>query len=82
DNLRRACADGSVSAVQALLASRVPATASTDHGYTPLHAAAAHGCSKIVSVLLNAEAQVDCVASGGVTPLMLAAMGGHRSTLE
>ncbi|CAE7710127.1 CTTNBP2 [Symbiodinium microadriaticum] len=82
DNLRKASADGAVSTVQALLASRVQATAATENGYTALHAAAAHGRSKIVSMLLNAEAQVDCTASGGVTPLMLAAMGGHKATLE
>ncbi|CAE7327315.1 clsB, partial [Symbiodinium sp. CCMP2456] len=82
DNLRKASADGAVSTVQALLASRVQATAATENGYTALHAAAAHGRSKIVPMLLNAEAQVDCTASGGVTPLMLAAMGGHKATLE
>eukprot|EP00439_Symbiodinium_sp_Y106_P074247 s72_g14.t1 len=82
DNLRKASADGAVSTVQALLASRVQATAATENGYTALHAAAAHGRSKIVPMLLNAEVQVDCTASGGVTPLMLAAMGGHKATLE
>mmetsp|Transcript_18713 Transcript_18713/g.43745 ORF Transcript_18713/g.43745 Transcript_18713/m.43745 type:complete len:218 (-) Transcript_18713:67-720(-) len=81
DNLRRACAEGSVQAVHALLKSNVDVNAETQNGYSPLHAAAAHGRSSIVSVLISNAAQVDAL-SKGVTPLMLASMGGHKPVVE
>ena len=35
-----------------------------------------------LAALYRRRLEVDCTASGGVTPLMLAAMGGHKATLE
>jgi ankyrin repeat protein len=47
------------------------------HGFTPLHAAAANGAAALVSYLLERGADPDAASDGGQTPLDLALAQGH-----
>ncbi|HEX3379479.1 MAG TPA: ankyrin repeat domain-containing protein, partial [Paraburkholderia sp.] len=51
-------------------------------GWAPLHYAAANGHDDIVKVLLDHSAYVDAGSPNGTTPLMMAARGGHVSTVK
>jgi ankyrin repeat protein len=48
----------------------------------PIHAAAVTGRLSIVRLLLDRGADIEAVAAGGFTPLMLAAGAGHSATVE
>jgi hypothetical protein len=52
----------------------------TSFGYTPLHLACKHGCDKIVSMLLDLKADVNCQTQNRDTPLHLAVRSGHNMT--
>jgi ankyrin repeat protein len=67
-------------AVEALLAKGAKVN---QPGWTALHYAAASGDDEIVRLLLARGAKVDAVspkASGGYTPMMMAAREGHDGT--
>lgn len=51
-------------------------------GWTPLHYAASIGDDAIVKMLLEASAYIDAASPNGTTPLMMAARGGHASTIN
>ena len=50
-------------------------------GWAPLHYAASVGNDEIVKMLLDASAYIDAASPNGTTPLMMAARGGHVSTI-
>ncbi|WP_081764870.1 ankyrin repeat domain-containing protein [Robbsia andropogonis] len=51
-------------------------------GWTPLHYAASTGDDTIVTILLDAHANVDARSPNDTTPLMMAARGGYASTIQ
>lgn len=52
-------------------------------GYlSPLHSAIVRGSTALVAVLLEAGADPAMMEFGGLTPLMLAARGGHVKIIE
>ncbi|MCP1117509.1 ankyrin repeat domain-containing protein [Robbsia andropogonis] len=51
-------------------------------GWTPLHYAASTGDDTIVTMLLDAHANVDARSPNDTTPLMMAARGGYASTIQ
>ena len=53
-----------------------------DRGQTPLHVAAMEGRTEVVKTLIGFGADVNVMDRGGITPLMLAAHGGHYDTSE
>lgn len=52
------------------------------HGRRPLHEASRLGRSALVTLLLGAGAQPDPRSHYGLTPLALAAQGGHLEVVE
>ena len=52
------------------------------NGDWPLHAAAAHGYTSIVRLLLRNGADVDARNNGGLTPLNMSARNGHEKTVQ
>ena len=70
---------GNVGAVKALLAKEVQVNQT---GWTALHYAASVGSDEIVKMLLEASAYIDAESTNGTTPLMMAARGGHVSTVK
>lgn len=55
----------------------------TDRSFnTALHIASSNGQAKIVPLLIRRGLAVDLKGSGGMTPLMLAAFGGHEQTVH
>lgn len=52
------------------------------HGRHPLHEASRLGRAAIMSLLLEAGAHPDPRSHYGLTPLALAAQGGHREVVE
>lgn len=71
--LHWAATDGSVEAVQALLAHGAEVNAKTKGDRTPLHQAVRYGNLTVVKLLLDNNADVNAIDRGGVTPLILAA---------
>jgi ankyrin repeat protein len=51
-------------------------------GWTPLHYAASTGDDNVVTMLLNAHADVNAKSPNDTTPLMMAARGGFASTIQ
>ena len=51
-------------------------------GWTPLHYAASTGDDNVVTILLNAHADVNAKSPNDTTPLMMAARGGFASTIQ
>ena len=74
--LVKACGDGNLSAVQALVA-RHPDLNCLAFGRTPLTNAARKGHLGIVDLLLNAGANVNCEDAKAKTPLIHACEKGH-----
>lgn len=52
------------------------------HGRRPLHEASHLGKAALVTLLLGAGAQTDPCSHYGLTPLALAAQGGHLEVVE
>lgn len=74
--LLKAARDGDKHSVKSLLTQNVPVNYKNELGQTSLMWASCNGHSAIVTMLLEAGAQVN-VLGRGMTPLMLAAMFGH-----
>jgi len=51
-------------------------------GYTPLHESVSNGRPKILQLLIDHGADVNCCANGGYTPLHLAAFTGHKDCVH
>ena len=51
-------------------------------GYTPLHESVSNGRPKVLQLLLDHGADVNCRANGGYTPLHLAAFTGHTDCVR
>ena len=82
--LHLASRSGSASLVRLLIhsggaSSRIRSSASAQ---TPLHVAAARGHAEVVSVLLDAGADIDAMDSDGVTPIAMAAASGHTAVVR
>ena len=70
---------GNLPAVEALLAKDVEVNRP---GWTALHYAAASGNNKIVQLLLDKSAYIDAESPNKMTPIMMAARGGHIYTVK
>lgn len=57
-------------------------TACGPHGRTALHAAAEAGCAAACRTLLDLGADTYCADDNGVSPLMMAAAGGHTDAVK
>ncbi|HYD80166.1 MAG TPA: ankyrin repeat domain-containing protein [Paucimonas sp.] len=79
DALMIAAWKGNLPAVRALLEREVEVNRP---GWTALHYAAANGADEIVALLLDRSAYIDAESPNKTTPLMMAAYGGHRKTVE
>ena len=51
------------------------------NGCTPLILSAAHGHTEVVAALLELRADVNAVATGGISPIISAAIGRHADTV-
>jgi ankyrin repeat protein len=80
--LHRAAEDGSLAAVEILIAAHADVNASVPHdGSTPLMVAAAGGHTDVVRALLAAKADPRRVNGDGQTALDLAQAGGHADAV-
>ncbi|CAH1270061.1 ANKHD1 [Branchiostoma lanceolatum] len=80
--LLRACEQGDLAAVQALLDQGVPVDAEDDEVVTPLQTAAAYGQDSVVRLLLMRGAALEKPNHHGWTPLLQGARNGHLSAVE
>ena len=55
---------------------------SSSRSKTALHLAAQHNYTRIIRLLLNNYAEIDCRSEGGWTPFLIAAKAGHESVVE
>ncbi|KAJ3652448.1 hypothetical protein Zmor_018410 [Zophobas morio] len=79
--LHLACQNGHMKIVKELLTN--DQMAAVDRWkLTPLHRAALKGRKKVVKVLVEAGADINCCSTDGGTPLHSAARGGHIDVLE
>ncbi|XP_035679817.1 ankyrin repeat and SAM domain-containing protein 6-like [Branchiostoma floridae] len=80
--LLRACEQGDLAAVQALLDQGVPVDVADDEDATPLQTAAAYGQDSVVRLLLMRGAALEKPNHHGWTPLLQGARNGHLSAVE
>jgi ankyrin repeat protein len=74
---------GHLTTVQALLsASEININARNIDGATALHVAAGNGKDEVVKVLIQKNADVNISTKNGWTPLMVAALHGHLTTMQ
>ncbi|XP_066290304.1 ankyrin repeat and SAM domain-containing protein 6-like isoform X1 [Branchiostoma lanceolatum] len=80
--LLRACEQGDLAAVQALLDQGVPVDVEDDEVVTPLQTAAAYGQDSVVRLLLMRGAALEKPNHHGWTPLLQGSRNGHLSAVE
>ena len=82
DDFLNAVKTGDSREVRQLLRRGVDANTTDAGGQTVLHIASRDGALEVAQVLVAAGANIDRRNKNGETPIMLAALGGHRSTVE
>jgi uncharacterized protein len=65
-----------------LLAQNANVNVAQHGGWTPLHQAAAHGQTEILTMLLQRNANVSAKSEDGRLPVDMAAEGGHKESVE
>jgi len=82
-NLNKAVRAGDVKKVEKLLRSGENPNQQSYGGPAPLHLAAEKGNIQIITLLLNAKAQVNITTNGGkTTPLTLAVINSHNEVVK
>ena len=71
-----------VATVRRLLSEGVPADLTNKVGWTPLHAAAAGGAERVLTLLCQRGVEIDPRCHAGRTPLMDAARHGHLACVK
>lgn len=72
----------SIKFIKALLNAGVPADASDEYGYTPLHEAAYRGQAKVVKLLLSRGCSINQVNFKNTTPLHAASISGQYKVVK
>ena len=82
DDFLNAVKTGNAREVRQLLRRGVDANTTDAGGQSVLHLASRDGTIEVAQVLVTAGAEIDRRNKNGETPIMLAALGGHRSMVE